>query len=94
VIGCDLLFVQQIWPILLSKMQFAAAAAIFLPLNGGISCRWGCNEYQQTAYWSIITKKMLFDVCSLSEFPHDFNQKYTVHARPDTRCVQLFFLVK
>jgi hypothetical protein len=37
--------------------QFATAAAIFVLFDDGISCRWGCHEFQQAANWSITTKK-------------------------------------
>jgi hypothetical protein len=53
---CCLLFRQQIWSILLSKKQFAWAAANVLQFDDVISCQWGCNEFQQTANWSIILK--------------------------------------
>jgi hypothetical protein len=54
---CCLLLRQQIWSILQSKKQFAAAAANVLLFDDGISCRRGCNEFQQIANWSILMKK-------------------------------------
>jgi hypothetical protein len=69
---CSLLFRLQIWSILLPEKQFAAAAAIFLLFDGGNLCRWGCNEFQQKANWSIIMKN-----CYLMLLAYRFRRSYS-----------------
>jgi hypothetical protein len=54
-----------------------------------------CVNYRRRNRSELYTQSYCSDSDpKLSEFPQDVDQKYTVHATPDTRCVQLFLLVK